>query len=191
MNNKALRLIPNLLFILGLLLIIQPKTVFGHRGGTPRLVDVEAGDFRISVWTLPAPLETGEANFIAFVAKSTTTENENNFVRATSPVLDAEIEMILQPSDGGDPIVVRPDHQAATNKLFYETYFDLAESGEYTGIIRVKSEGQFGEAEFAFEAAQGTVEINWFRYSGIAVLAVAVGWFIFQLRKDSQEEEVA
>ncbi|MEM9774928.1 MAG: hypothetical protein AAF902_10125 [Chloroflexota bacterium] len=191
MTRQSEKILQTLLFTLGLLLVLQTPDASAHRGGEPRLVDVEAGDFRLSVWTLPVPLETGEANFIAFVAESTTNESENSFVRANTPVLDAEIEMILKPIDGGDPIVLKPDHEEATNKLFYETYFELIDEGGYEGVIRVESGDRSGTADFSFDAARGTVEINWFRYSGIAVLIVAVGWFIFQLRQDDKEEEVA
>lgn len=189
MNRKMSKIMFVLLFVLGLLLSIQTPDALAHRGGEPRLVDVEAGDFRLSVWTLPVPLETGEVNFIAFVAESETSEDENSFVRANTPVLDADIEMILRPLDGSDPIVVKPDHEEATNKLFYETYFELLNAGEYEGTIRVESEGRFGEADFSFEAARGTVEINWFRYSGIVVMLIAVGWFVYQLRQDSQDSK--
>ena len=188
MRRYPFIIFPALLFALGLFITIQPSAVFGHNGGEPRLVDVEAGDFRLSVWTLPVPLETGDVNFIAFVAESTTSEDENSFVRANTPVLDAQIEMFLEPVDGGESIVVQPDHEEATNKLFYETYFELTEAGEYVGKIMVESNGRYGEAEFNFDVARGSVDINWFRYSGIAVMIVAVGWFIYQLRQDVQEE---
>ncbi len=64
MNRKLSKLVGVLLFTLGIWLVIQPNVVIAHRGGEPRLVDVEAGDFRLSVWTLPVPLVTGEQNFI-------------------------------------------------------------------------------------------------------------------------------
>lgn len=188
LDRYFMKLIFPLLLVIGLLLILQPDQTLAHNGGEPRLVDVEAGDFRLSVWTLPVPLETGELNFIVFVAESST-EDGNAFVRANTPVLDASIELIIEPDSGGEPLIVQPDHERATNKLFYETYFDLDEVGSYSAIVSVEADGKAGEAGFSFELAQGIVEINWFRYSGIAVLIVAVGWFIWQLRQDQQDEE--
>ena len=188
-NAQFSKLIFSLLLVIGILLILHPNPAAAHNGGEPRLVDVEAGDFRLSVWTLPVPLETGELNFIVFVSESST-EDENAFIRANTPVLDANIELFIEPEGGGERLVVNPDHELATNKLFYETYFDLLEPGRYTAFVSVESDGKRGEAEFSFELAQGSIEINWFRYSGIAVLCVAVGWFIWQVRQDRQEDNV-
>ena len=188
MNRHLKKPVFLILLVIAVILMIQPARISAHNGGEPRLVDVEAGDFRLSVWTLPVPLETGELNFIVFVAESST-EDENAFVRANTPVLDANIQLIIEPNDGGEPLVVKPDHERATNKLFYESYFDLVEEGNYTALVSVESGGRSGEAEFSFELAQGLIEINWFRYSGIAVLVVAVGWFIWQLQQDRLEDE--
>ncbi|MFK7801337.1 MAG: hypothetical protein AB8G95_06885 [Anaerolineae bacterium] len=187
MNRKLSKLVGSLLFVLGILLVVQPARVLGHNGGEPRLVDVQAGDFRLSVWTLPVPLVTGEQNFIVFVAESAE-DDENSFVRANTPVLDANIELTLIRDNGGESLTVSPDHERATNKLFYETYFELEEAGSYTGIVSVEHNGKMGEAGFSFEVAQGLIEINWFRYSGFAVLLVAVGWFIWQMRLDNEED---
>ena len=178
-----------ILLIVGVWLALRPNQVAGHNGGEPRLVDVIAGDFRLSVWTLPVPLVTGELNFIVFVAESST-EDENAFVRANIPVLDANIELIIESDVSGERYIVSPDHERATNKLFYETYIELDQPGNYTGIVLVESDGKMGEASFSFELAQGFVEINWFRYSGFAVLVVAVGWFIWQMRLDKHGDEV-
>jgi len=183
--SKIIRLI---LLVVGIWLVFQPNLASSHNGGEPRLVDVKAGDFRLSVWTLPVPLETGELNFIVFVAESSTAD-ENSFVRANTPVLDAEIELIIEPDSGDELLKIKPDHERATNKLFYETYVDLNESGSYTGIVSVTSDdGKTGEASFSFVVAQGITEINWLRYSGFALLFVAVGWFVWQLRLDYQED---
>ncbi|MFT5195631.1 MAG: hypothetical protein ACI9EW_000062 [Cellvibrionaceae bacterium] len=175
------------LLIIGLMLVAPSGQVFGHNGGEPRLVDIEAGDFRLSVWSLPVPLVTGEQNFIVFVAESSIAD-ENSFVRANTPVLDANIELVVQADEGGEPFVIKPDHERATNKLFYETYFILDDPGSYTGIVSVEADGKMGEAGFSFEVAQGTIEINWLRYSGFAVLAVAIAWFVWQIYLDKKQE---
>lgn len=180
-----MRVWPVLLLALGLFLVMGPFPASGHNGGEPRLVDVEAGDFRLSLWTLPVPLVTGEVNFIVFVAESS---DQDTFVRANTPVLDANVEMILE-RDGGETIFVEPNHDSATNQLFYETYFELTEPGSYTGIVSVESDGKTGEAGFSFEVGQGILEINWFQYSGFAVLAVAIGWFVWQIRQDQLEPD--
>ena len=109
-NRHFAKLLFLFLLTIGFWLILQPNAAIAHNGGEPRLVDVEAGDFRLSVWTLPVPLETGELNFIVFVAESST-EGENAFVRANTPVLDADIELIIEPDGGGEPLVVKPDHE--------------------------------------------------------------------------------
>lgn len=170
----------------GVLLLLTPQLVFAHRGGEPRLVDVESGPFRISVWTLPVPLEAGELNFIVFVAQSS---DQNELIRSTSPVLDANIELIIEPIDGGRPLVIRPDHLEATNKLFYESYFELLEPGEYSAVVTVESEGETGEVDFTFELERGLLEINWFRYAGLSLIAVVFGWFGWQVREERKYGE--
>ncbi len=175
-----------LFLALGLTMLIGPFTAAGHNGGEPRLVDVEAGDFRLSVWTLPVPLVTGEVNFIVFVAESS---NQDSFVRANTPVLDADVTLTIEPDDGGEAIIVQPDHEIATNQLFYETYFELTEPGSYTGNVSVESNGRVGEAGFSFDVGQGLIEINWFRYSAFAVLFVAIAWFVWQIRQENLATE--
>lgn len=185
-TNKTL--LPLAIIVLCMIFAILPSAASGHNGGEPRLVDVEAGDFRLSIWSLPVPLETGEVNFIAFVAESS---EQGEFVRANSPVLDANIELTIVPVGGGDSIVIKPGHEAATNKLFYESYFELLDPGEYTATISVESEGKTGEADFTFEIAAGPIEINWFRYSSLALVAVAIGWFIWQVRQEQELREAS
>ena len=185
--SKIISLIP---LTVGIWLVFQPNLTSGHNGGEPRIVDVKAGDFRLSVWTLPVPLETGELNFIVFVAESSISE-ENSFVRANTPVLDADIEMIIEPDGGGELLKIKPNHDLATNKLFYETYFAINEPGNFTGTVLVTSDdGKTGEASFSFEVAQGITEINWLRYSGFATLLVAIGWLVWQSRLDYQDSIV-
>ena len=99
------------MFCLGLSgLLVGTPVVQAHRGGTPRIVNVDGGDFQLSVWTLPNPLVTGEANFIAYVAEASS-QTESEFGRAPTPVLDANIEIFIEPIGSGTQIIVQPDHE--------------------------------------------------------------------------------
>lgn len=187
-NLLPSKVIPIVVAVLALVFIVSPRSVLSHNGGEPRIVDVEAGDFRLSVWTLPVPLQTGDLNFIVYAAESSA---QGEFVRSTSPVLDANIELIIEPIEGGSPIVIRPNHGEATNNLFYESYFELLEPGEYNAIVSVESnDGRTGEAGFSFVLAKGALDINWFQYSGYALIAVVLGWFVWQIRQEKRFKEV-
>ncbi len=182
------RILPVVILVLALVFIVNPRSAFSHNGGEARIVDVEAGDFRLSVWTLPGPLEAGDLNFIVYAAESS---QQGEFVRSTSPILDANIEVIIEPIRGGTPIIVRPNHGEATNNLFYESYFELLEPGEYRAIVSVESnDGRMGEAGFDFVLARGVLDINWFQYSGFALIAVVIGWFAWQIREEKRLKEV-
>lgn len=188
MNHRSAKLIFSLLVLAAVFLILQPASTSAHNGGEPRLVDVEAGDFRLSVWTLPVPLKAGDLNFIVFVAESSASGG-STFVRANTPVLNADIKLTITPDDGGKSLVVYPSHARSVNKLFYEAYFRLDEVGSYKAVVLVESNGKTGTANFDFDLLQGAADINWFRYSGIAVLVVAIGWFVWQVQLDRLEDE--
>lgn len=157
--------------------VLAAGRVSGHAGGDPLVINQPAGPFFVSVWSLPKPLTTGEANFIVFVAE----EIANGSQRANSPVLNASLALDLTSMTDGESILAEPTHRVATNKLFYESYFELFEPGDYMGTLTVEFDGRQGEISFPFLVEQAEVEINWFLYSTLASIILTVGWLMAQI----------
>lgn len=166
------------LWLFGVILLsvlLSYSQTFAHAGGEPLLINAEAGPFFISVWGLPRPIVTGETNFVVFVAEDLSDGTQ----RANSPILNADITLILTPNDAASqPIIVDATHSLATNKLFYESYFDLISPGDYSGEVQVTFEGKSGTAIFPFVVTRAPLTVNWFLYSTIAAVIITAGWFL-------------
>lgn len=51
-------------WLLLLLVLSWPTRVATHGSGTPRLVNIIAGPYRLWVWSLPDPIRVGETHII-------------------------------------------------------------------------------------------------------------------------------
>ncbi|MCB0034081.1 MAG: hypothetical protein KDE51_08685, partial [Anaerolineales bacterium] len=100
-------------------------------------------------------------------------------------VLDADVNLMLTSSDG-EEIQVSADHQTATNKLFYEAYFELPEAGEWDAVVTINYDGQTGSSPFTVTADSPPLNINWTLIGGIAVVIIAAGWFVWQSRQHDE-----
>lgn len=156
-----------------------------HAGGQPQLINGQAGPFLVSVWSLPNPLVSGDVNFILAVAETQTI----NGIDEAVVVLDADVELIFT-SEDGETIRVDATHQNATNKLFYEAYFELPEAGEWNAVVNVNYEGESGSVPFVASADTPPLNINWTLLGGIALVLLAVGWFIWQARQGNDDEMI-
>lgn len=167
------------LILLSFSVLISP--VYAHAGGQPQLINGEAGPFTVSVWSLPNPLVTGDVNFIVAVAETRTFNGQEEAV----VVLDADVDLLLTAADG-EEISVSASHQNATNKLFYEAYFELPEAGDWDAVITINYDGQSGSVPFTVTADSPPFNINWTLIGGIAIVIIAVGWFIWQSRQHKE-----
>lgn len=159
-----------------------PHPTAAHAGGTPLIVNEPAGPFLVSIWSLPNPVVSNEdANLI--VALASPSEDPNS--RAGLVVLNADIEIELTDESGWETVTVRPNHDTATNKLFYEAYFEFPNGGMWTGEVTVAKDGDEGTAVFSLPVEQGEstgLEINWMLVGGTAVLLIGLIWFVWQSR---------
>lgn len=160
-------------------LVASARQAEAHAGGQPQLINGQAGPFLVSVWSLPNPLVSGEVNFILAVAETQTI----NGVDEAVVVLDADVELIFT-SEAGETIRVDATHQNASNKLFYEAYFELPEAGEWNAVVNVNYEGESGSVPFVAAADAPPLNINWTLLGGIVLVLLAVGWFIWQARQN-------
>lgn len=155
-----------------------PNRLQAHAGGQTQLAEATAGPFLISAWSLPNPMVAGDANLVFALAQP-----PDGFV-----ILGADINLTLTPQSGGEPIQVAATHENATNKLFYESYMPLS-AGVWQVDIHIAHNDQQGSAQFVLDVPPAPPPINWMLIGGIAVVVLAVLWFIWQARQEAQEAD--
>jgi len=159
-------------------------SAMAHAGGTPRIVNQPAGDFVISVWTLPDPVVSeSESNFIVYVAEAEGFDQS----RASTPVLGANIQLTF--TNGRQTIMFPATHERATNKLFYESYLELPSGGTWMVDVVISHEGLRGEAQFEVDVEGDASQTNWLLYGGIGLIVIAVGWFVWQSFADEEDDD--
>ena len=85
------RLTVVLMVLLGLALAAPAGVVWAHGGGVPRLTNVEAGPYWVSVWTQPDPLRVGGAHFTIAVSEPAAATDGRQ--EAGPPILDAKVQV--------------------------------------------------------------------------------------------------
>jgi hypothetical protein len=168
--------------LLSLVLLFGTSShLYAHGGGTPRVINAELGSTVVSVWTQPDPLATGTIHIT--VALSEAVVNADGRVEPGEPLLNREISLaMLAPDAGAAPVVVPVTHADAANKLLYEADFDVATPGAWQMVLQV---ADAGEIPFALEI-QTASPLNWTVIGGVALVAVVLGWLIWQRRQSAQ-----
>jgi hypothetical protein len=112
-------------------------------GGTVRCSEVH-GDYRITVFTSPAPLRAGPIDVSILVQDKATDK----------PVPDVEAEVTLTPLGRPGPSLSQPATRGtATNKLFHAALFELPSAGSWQVEAVVTGAGQSATCRFVVEAA--------------------------------------
>ena len=108
-------------------------------GGTIRLSERQ-GNYRLTVFTAPAPLRAGPVDVSVLIQDATTGE----------PASDMQV-MIKAVWRGSSALAIHhpATTEAATNKLYYAATFDLPEPGWYA--LEVSVAGAQGEAQVHLE----------------------------------------
>ena len=105
----------------------------------------EAGPFRITLFSTPAPLRAGPADLSVLVESAKSGET----------LLDAKVVLLLQPLRGADAskrLELEATRAQATNKLLYAALPDLSEQGEWSVRIDVQEGSRHA-------SAAGTIEV--------------------------------
>lgn len=175
------------IWLAGWLFSYAPTPTAAHAGGTPIIISRPAGDFLISLWSLPNPVVANEpANLIVALAAPSPELN----TRAGLVVLEAEIEIVLTTAVGQETVTVQPSHEQATNKLFYEGYFEFPQDGEWSGEIVVNKGEAQGMTTFNMFVEPGEEgAINWLWVGTTAVFLIGLIWFVWQSRQASATGE--
>jgi hypothetical protein len=182
-ENSVVRLLTGnrlLALFLLFLAVSHPITVRAHTEGPMQLAAAPAGPYKITVWTSPDPARVGEVHVAVAV---TLTED-------ASPVLDAEVSVILNPLGDGSPISAPATTDNSKNKFLYEAIVLTEEGGTYETIISiVGSDGARGDASFELEI-ESESSINWF-FVGSAIIILAALLYLVMKRRASKEVDEA
>jgi len=97
-------------------------------GGLVRASSEQAG-LIVTLFTAPTPLRVGSADVSVLVQDARTRE----------ALLDAAVDMRLEPAGGGDALqTARLDHATATNKLLQAATLALAQPGRFRLVATVR-----------------------------------------------------
>jgi hypothetical protein len=119
--------------------ILHPSSFLRADGGTIRLSE-QKGNYRITVFTSPAPLRAGPVDVSVLVQEAATGQ----------PVSESRVAVsAVQQGSPGVALHLPATKEAATNKLFYAAAFDLPEPGWY--LLEVSIDGALGEAHIRCE----------------------------------------
>jgi hypothetical protein len=133
---------------LALLLVMGGEPLWAHGGGTPRLIDVAAGPYRIFAWTLPEPMRVGEVHVTIGL-----TANGASAVGATDqlvqPVTDATVLVHFVPVAGDVAPIVRTATLSGVGAVYYEADASLPTAEEWRVMIEVQGAAGTATAEFA------------------------------------------
>jgi hypothetical protein len=159
---------------------------WAHGGGTPRLTNVDAGPYWVSVWTQPDPLRVGQAHITVAVSEPTDTGSARR--EAGLPVLDANVEVQVKPLDhAGETLAVQATHEGASNKLFFEADVDLPEKGRWQVIVAVNGPEGAGSASFEAQVSSPSA-FNWNWIGGLGLGALAGVWVVNKFRVQKTKE---
>ncbi len=175
LTSRCLQVVALLVFVLS-----HNAPVRAHTEGPMQLAAAPAGPYKITVWTSPDPARVGELH----VAVAVTLADD------ASPVLDAEVSVLLNPLGDGSPISALATTDNSVNKFLYEAIVVSKERGTYETIISiVGSDGARGEASFELEIESDS-NANWFLViSGIIILAALL--YLVMKRRASEEVDEA
>ncbi len=175
-----------------LVLLFGARSVQAHGGGTPQLVNAQAGPYWVSVWTDPDPIRMGD--FHVTVAVSEAPEPEASTREAGDLVLDATVLVRAEPvSQNGETLVAPATRDNAVNKLFYEADLTLPAKGQWRVDVQVNGAAGAGNAGFDIEASSPSnfntlLGLGWPLWAGLGLVLVTGGWWVQMSRR--QESEV-
>ena len=145
-------------------LIPHPSSLARADGGAVRLCE-RAGDYQLTVFTLPTPFRAGPVDVSVLVQDAATGEC----------VAQARATLHLTARGSGQVLEYPATSGAASNKLFHEAAFGLPEAGWWD--VEVSVDGPHGPALARFEVEAGAAPPRWqelWPWFGWPVLAVAL-----------------
>lgn len=149
------------IFLALLLLAITAPLLFAHGGGEIQLANEPVGPYKVTIWlNPPAPQATRTLHITVGISAPPD----------DAPVLDAIVNIEIIDMVSGEVIFRTPATTAAsTNRLFYETDFELSEVGTYQVNTVVEGNEGGGTAVFTMEVIPSRMTPNWLLIGGISL----------------------
>ena len=165
MDWKNKRRMQHWCWLLLLLAISWPASATAHGSGTPRLVNVIAGPYRLWVWSLPDPIRVGETHFSVAVEE------------ATPPPTTATtftVQLTIRPLDQSHPpLTLTTSQQDRFLQTYYEADFTMPAVGEWQATVQVSGPAGVGTTTFPFTVLPPQ-RVNWEVVLWGAVMLVAI-----------------
>jgi len=175
------------ILFLGLLTLafVLPQLVSAHGGGTPRLIDVEAGPYRLFAWTQPEPIRADEVHVSIGVVLNDASATESTGDLLTKPVTDATITVHFTALDGeSDPLIVDAI-LGGVGTVYYEADTILPTAGSWRFTIEVSGSAGEGRAEFVEEVLPArTVNMTLLASGGVLFVLLIVLVGLWNRRQD-------
>ncbi len=158
-----------IVWLLVAIVLCLPVPALAHGTGKPQLNNVDAGPFRLTVWTSPDPMRVGEVHVAVIVKPQAGTGNG-----AVESAADLRVEVTVIPANGtAPPLVQNAARQETFLQTYYESYFDLSTVGEWQTRIVVSSAAGVGEVEFPMQVF-ARQQIPWELALGLLILLVSL-----------------
>lgn len=165
------------------LALLTPASALAHGGGTPQLMDVPAGPYRVFAWTSPATPRVGTLHITVALVDPATNQ----------PVLNADVQVQVAPAAGqAAPITSQATHDKATIKFYYETDMPVPEAGPWQVSIAYGSPQGAGQAGFDLVVKEKAFSA-WAVVGAAAAALLVAGWWFWPRanRADSNERRAA
>jgi hypothetical protein len=158
------------LLTLALAMLAHAAPASAHGGGTPQLVQTPSGPYQLYAWTNPNPPRAGVVHVTVALAEPASQQ----------PVLNADVQIVAAPGDGGEPVSVPATHQNAVIKTYYEADLTLPTAGKWQ--FTVSHSDAAGRGSASFELDVQPAGRNWRPFGIGAVLAVfaAGAWAVLK-----------
>ncbi len=149
------------ILLLALAVVLWPAAVLAHGGGTARLTNIEAGPYRLYVWSSPATPRVGEMHLTVGVTDGAERAAAANVVvTLTSDIADAAV-------------VSTATRGNSAADVYYEADVDVPVAG--TWQINVRAEGAAGTGEASYrQQVLPARRVNWWLVGGAAVVLLLV-----------------
>ena len=165
------------------LIVAYANVALAHGGGTPQLVNSEAGPYRLFVWTQPEPLHAGDVHVTVAVILPDSqgeTQNDAGLNQNDLAVTDATVGVTFRLPQTSQEIAVQATLGEWTGVPYYEADVTLPAAGDWQTNIDVDGPQGKGEVTFALSILPPR-EINWPLVAGgsfavLVLLGLAIGW---------------
>lgn len=168
-------------WLLLLLAVSWPTLVTAHGSGTPRLVNVLAGPYRLWVWSLPDPIRVGETHISVAIEEATPAEQSNSST-------DYTVNIIIHALDQSDQqFALTTSKQDRFLQTYYEVDFAMPTVGEWEARVNLSGAAGAGTAAFPFTVLPPQ-RVNWELVIWIGIMVVAMLWAIGQYRSPGKPQ---